>query len=407
MQWKSFGYVVPSLRSLSHIGATSAFAAAVLTAGLATGACSASGDAADASGSNSGGNGSGSGASGGVGGELFGGAATGGGGSGIGGGCADSTVTADLLPLDMYIMLDQSGSMGDSVSNGSKWSAVTSALDSFLTSAPDGMGVGIQYFPYESGASCPLFCSSNADCGAGCGTCVGFGMGVCSGEEACDIAEYETPDVPIGLLPGDGPTGNTPTSAALQGAVNYAATTAAANPNRVVVVVLATDGDPTECDTSLSAINGIAATAAAGSPAILTFVIGVGSQLSALNGIAAAGGTGQAFLVDANQDLNQQFQDALNQIQGSALGCTYAIPQPEEGTPDFDSLNVAYSPGDGSGMQTFPRVSGPGECTGDGWYYDNNAAPTKIILCDASCDKVSADDMGQVDVVIGCETVVK
>jgi hypothetical protein len=37
-----------------------------------------------------------------------------------------------------------------------------------------------------------------------------------------------------------------------------------------------------------------------------------------------------------------------------------------------------------------------------GWYYDNNASPTKIILCPASCQMVQADQNGKVDILLGC-----
>ena len=66
-------------------------------------------------------------------------------------------------------------------------------------------------------------------------------------------------------------------------------------------------------------------------PKILTFVIGVGSSLGALNGIAMAGGTNQAFIVDTNANVNQQFLDAMNKIRGAALSCEYIIPTPDAG----------------------------------------------------------------------------
>jgi hypothetical protein len=58
--------------------------------------------------------------------------------------CAAETVTGELVPLDLYIMLDRSGSMDDA----GKWSAVTTAINDFVN-APDtvGMGVGLAYFP--------------------------------------------------------------------------------------------------------------------------------------------------------------------------------------------------------------------------------------------------------------------
>jgi hypothetical protein len=39
-----------------------------------------------------------------------------------------------------------------------------------------------------------------------------------------------------------------------------------------------------------------------------------------------------------------------------------------------------------------------------GWYYDDNVNPTTIILCQASCDEVSGDPNGHIDILFGCAT---
>jgi hypothetical protein len=59
--------------------------------------------------------------------------------------CATSVVTAQKSALDLYIMLDQSGSMDDPVSGGTKWTAVTGALNTFFGQPGlDGVSIGIQ-----------------------------------------------------------------------------------------------------------------------------------------------------------------------------------------------------------------------------------------------------------------------
>ena len=49
--------------------------------------------------------------------------------------------------------------------------------------------------------------------------------------------------------------------------------------------------------------------------------------------------------------------------------------------------------------------------TSVGWYYDNDAAPTKVMLCPAACDlantTVGVDKPGRIDVLFGCKTVIK
>ena len=342
--------------------------------------------------------------------------------------CATSMVKADQLPLDLFVMLDQSGSMSDTVSGGgTKWSAVTSALSTFVQQPGlNGVSVGIQYFalPASAGTCTTLTCNTNADCGAAaCGPCL---AGVCTGAvgslgggDSCTASDYAHADVEIAPLPGvasmitasmnaHSPSSSTPTSAALQGAIDHATAWSQGHPGDAVVVVLATDGDPTECDTSITNIDAIAAAGAAATPKILTFVIGVGASLSNLNSIAAAGGTSSAFLVDTNSNVNQQFLAAMNAIRHAALGCVYQIPMPTSGAPDYGAVNVVYTPGGGGSSQTFPYVMTKANCpaSGDGWYYDDPAHPTQIILCDSTCTSVEGDATGEVDITLGCSTVI-
>jgi hypothetical protein len=339
------------------------------------------------------------------------------------GGCAGEATKAQLLPLDMFIMLDQSGSMSESAGSGTKWTAVTGALQAFVTQPGlVGVSVGIQYFGLPPGGGGGCGCTTDADCltpGDFCfiGQCI-----LCSGggSDSCDPADYSKADVEIAPLPGvataiinsmnaHSPNTSTPTSAALQGAINHSSTWASSHPGHVVIDVFATDGDPTECDTDQTHINAIAGAGKAGTPSILTFVIGVGSSLGALNGVAAAGGTGQAFVVDTNSSANMQFLAALNAIRGTALGCQYTIPKPTPpNTADYGKVNVEYTPGGGGSVQDFPKYQDKAHCpaSGDGWYYDNNNAPTQILLCDSTCSKVSGDSTGTVNIVLGCQSII-
>ncbi len=338
--------------------------------------------------------------------------------------CATESKTANPVPLDLFIMLDQSGSMSEALPNGgTRWSAVTTALKGFFSDpANAGLGVGLQYFPLDSGGgACGIFCTVDADCGgAACGPCfVGICLGGGGGGDSCNVADYAMPEVEIGALNAaqvsaltasvnaHGPTNNTPTGPALQGAVNHAKAWEIAHPTHKVAVVFATDGDPTECDPQdIPSIANIAQVALNGNPSVPTFVIGVGPSLSSLNAIAAAGGTGSAFLVDTGGNVVQQFQAALAAIQDSALGCEYTIPQPAQGMLDFGKVNVQYTPGNGGMPQVIGNVANAAACDpqSGGWYYDNNAMPTKIILCDKQCTTVSADPNGKVDILLGCAT---
>jgi len=345
--------------------------------------------------------------------------------AGSGGGCVGTGSKAEKVPLDIFIMLDQSGSMGDN----NKWQNTTNAISAFVNSPEAaGIGVGLQYFglPPNMSVNCSVpFCTQDAECGDPlCGPCMVIGpTGIClgfgAGGDSCNAADYATASVPIAPLPGNagaitgsmgmhGPSTGTPTKPALQGAIDFAKVWAAdpmnQNPPHTVIVLLATDGIPESCDT-----NGIDAVAAQGlADGIMTFVIGVGDSLTILNGIAAAGGSGQAYLVDANANAQAEFLAAMQDIQGKALPCAFGIPEPMQGdTIDYNEVNVEYTPSGGGMPQTIPKVNSEAECppTG-GWYYDDASPPSQIILCPASCDQLSADTEGEVNIVLGCTSIV-
>jgi hypothetical protein len=87
-------------------------------------------------------------------------------GTGLGNACVADVSTAQAVPLDIYIMLDTSGSMTDmTAANVSKWDAVKLAVETFLKDkASAGLGVGLQYFPLIK-PNVPASCTSNAGCG--------------------------------------------------------------------------------------------------------------------------------------------------------------------------------------------------------------------------------------------------
>src|SRR5579859_4493229 len=96
-------------------------------------------------------------------------------------GCATTTQKATQLPLDLYFMMDTSGSMDDLVSaSQSKWQAVVSAMTTFVgDQASAGIGMGLQYFPVPK-AGVPASCTSSAQCN-GAGPCL---QSICNLEAA-------------------------------------------------------------------------------------------------------------------------------------------------------------------------------------------------------------------------------
>ncbi|MEZ4301012.1 MAG: VWA domain-containing protein [Polyangiaceae bacterium] len=360
--------------------------------------------------------------------------------------CAKETQAGTLTPVDLVIMLDQSGSMDGEVGNTTVWKLVTGALTDFVQgSGTEGLAVGLQYFPLADGpcVSCngcflpdlqvtdqtTNQCCCSPPTGANCNLPDGSscpGGGICfqskcysgGATATCDSADYSALEVPVADLPGNAqpvitslaqhtPHGLTPTAPALQGAVDAAIARANAFPDHTVAVVLASDGVPTECAPQVIAdIADIAAAAAAATPKIRTYVIGIG-DVAALNAIAQAGDGGNAFLVSANGNAGQQFLDAMNKIKGSLLSCEFDIPEPQNGTLDYELVNVQFTP-EGGAPEVIPQVKTAGDCgSSPGWYYDNPAAPQKILLCDKSCEAVKATAKASIEIVLGCTTIVK
>jgi len=86
--------------------------------------------------------------------------------------CAAEVLAAELAEIDLYVMLDSSGSMLDVTASGaSKWDAIVESLVRFVeASETDQIGIGLQYFPQQD-PDAPSECSSNADCGTEFGPC--------------------------------------------------------------------------------------------------------------------------------------------------------------------------------------------------------------------------------------------
>jgi hypothetical protein len=108
----------------------------------------------------------------------------------------------------------------------------------------------------------------------------------------------------------------------------------------------------------------------------------------------------------------QEFQpifDAVAEqvIQGSALACEFSIPPPPDGE-EFDPNQVNVEFEDDAGA-TLPigYVETMADCGGvaDGWYYDDPAAPTSIILCPQTCEKIQGFTMAQISILFGCATM--
>lgn len=309
--------------------------------------------------------------------------------------CAAQAYEGEAIPLDIYIMFDQSGSMLNDVGGLTRLDAVERATRTFLKDeASAAIRVGVGYFGFQ-----PI------------------------GQTSCTPDDYASPSVPVTLdhdavlrsLAEREPTGETPTGAAIRGACGYAKDWKKANADHSVVVLLLTDGEPkapmscssgTCCPTLDDAVQA-AADCRRGEPQIATYVLGVGPFLDNLQQIARAGGTDHAYLI-GDQDVERQVLQALNSIRGAAsIPCELKLPESTDGMPlDYGLVNVAYQ--DAScAISTIYNVPSLESCDAvdGGWYYDEPTRPSSVKLCDASCDRVAAPG-GRLAFTVGCETKV-
>jgi hypothetical protein len=298
---------------------------------------------------------------------------------------------AERVDVDMYIMMDRSVSMAEQVGTTGRirWDFVHDAVQAFVQDpAAANIGVGIQFFG-QSGAH-----DDAVD---------------------CDVNRYSTPAVPIGLASATGadvvaavdatlPGGLTPTMPAMQGAVAYGKQWATGHPGRATVVVLVTDGFPTQCQNpvSVSDIADVAKQAATGIPPVKTYVVGLAAGFN-LDTIARAGGTNAAFNLEEG-DITNSFVTTLLNISTNPLSCEYEIPTPTDQTMtvDLNKVQVVYTPAVGN-AEEIPRAESGADCAGSaagGWYYDNPTTPSKILVCPCTCSRFAA---GKVDIRLGCE----
>ncbi len=330
-------------------------------------------------------------------------------------GCTGSAYESESLPLDIYILFDQSGSMCNCVDppkdlnpcddpecNKTRIEAVREAAEAFLLDpASAGIGVGLGYFGHQ-----PI------------------------GETTCDSADYGAA-IEIGTLPSSAealveslrsvePTGETPTGPAIEAACQYARAWKEEHPNRKVVMLLLTDGEPKApvtcyggegpcCPTLEDAVTRTLGCTHGDLP-IETYVLGVGPFLENLADIAEAGGTGDAYLVEEGEeaDVAAGVLDALNAIRGdAAIPCHLTLPPAPPGeTLALDRVNMVYVDADCEGT-LFEYVDSQAACEGaHGWYYDDPESPETIQLCSVSCEMVSAAG-GRLLQTVGCRQRVR
>jgi hypothetical protein len=278
-------------------------------------------------------------------------------------GCGQMNVGVMPVPPDILIVQDKSGSMANNdadkgctggCGSNSKWSQVSAALTTVVTSTDQTINWGLKFF------------SDDGTCGASANPVVTVGAGNGS---AVSTAISKT-----------SPGGNTPTRDAITTGAAYLATLTDTNPK---YLLLATDGLP-NCPVGCAGMTGklpstctntdnpsedMAAEQAvsdAAAQGFKTFVIGIGTVTTAdatLNQLAINGGmaqTGAATSYYAATDPTA-LENALNAIIGKVASCTISLANAPTGF-----TNVAISADSASGTIEIPQDPT------NGWSYGPN-----------------------------------
>ncbi len=356
--------------------------------------------------------------------------------------CAGTSSELEVNPALLEFVVDVSGSMNDTVYNGSngqsKWAVTQAALaNAILNGLPDYTGVGILFFPNMS--TVPNTNTTPQDV-TNCVNTIAAIPVAPLGAASANTAQRAL--IAQGLSNAL-PAGGTPTEDAYDYAYNSGVIPALQMYGFYTpFIVLITDGQPTiaagcegtgaECSPAPTAPIIADITAAFnGTPTVKTFIIGSpGSDAQSCTGqdarpwlsaAATAGGTplttgcqnsGPNYChFDMTQSVNfaQDLADALNVIMKEAIPCSVQIPAPTNGQPpDPNNINVIYDENVVNGTptaqwliyQTCDVTCGGG--TDDGWYIDPSTA--ELVLCPNTCRTIQSDKYAVLNVLQGCKS---
>jgi hypothetical protein len=198
--------------------------------------------------------------------------------------------------------------------------------------------------------------------------------------------------------------------------------TVGAPAGRTTIGILMTDGDPNGCDENIdNLVQLVQNHAAASGGAVKMFFIGeTGATLANLERYAVPGGANPhpdfcgagpnpCHYWDVGNGDPAAFASAMASIVGQAtvyhpLPCTYLVPPPPQGqTLDPNKVNVSFNITGADPTRVY-KVDSQSTCDPDvgGWYYDNPAQPTQILLCQKSCAAAEGQSGVSIDVEFGC-----
>jgi hypothetical protein len=347
--------------------------------------------------------------------------------------CAGWSHEGENVPAVLDFVVDTSGSMGltsPTTGNQTKWDITHTALASAIDALPGSTAVGMLFFPNMSTPSNPASANNPLTTDHCVNTKAMIPIALLGNAGSAQRAAISQE---LGTVTPDGTMG-TPTDDAYEYALTSGMNACALPGQRFMVLI--TDGQPTflkNCIGTGRTADPVATgpivdaiTRAWGSnspnPAVKTFIIGSpGSEAQASTGADGRGWLSQAAQVgqtpltptcsnsgpnychfDMSQvpDFAAGFSDALSQIAGQVVSCSYSMPTPPAGqTLDPTKINVVLTTGVPEYLLIQRATSST--CT-TGWYLDANS---NVVLCSDTCKKAKADTKSSLDLLFGCATI--
>lgn len=119
--------------------------------------------------------------------------------------------------------------------------------------------------------------------------------------------------------------------------------------------------------------------------------------------VAATNGVGGDLCL---QDFAPVFDALAMQVVSSAkLTCEWDIPEVPGGKvfePGKTNVKLLLE----GTEELLGRATTAGDCAdSDGWHYDSESAPTKVLVCPSTCARIQAANEAKVDILFGCDSV--
>ena len=283
----------------------------------------------------------------------------------------------ERISPNIMILLDRSGSMDEDADGDTRWNVARSATLHVTTQWGDKIRFGLATYSSCLSGGCSagsIVTPIGPDTATSIRTFLDSTV-----DEGSDDGQGRNGDGKLKYLcdSGDPETSTGKSLAALVGEASLL------EPGRTNAVILLTDGAETEecvddCDGPCGAGRLLAQ-----SPAVKTFVIGLGVNADDVDAIAEAGGTTASIPASNLSELSAAF----DQIAASVATCDYVLGGAPPSTQD---LHVFFD----DAPTPVPRSDA------NGWSFDPESR--KFTLHGPACEQVRTGAVKDIDVVYGC-----